>query len=283
MAIIGALPNIISDGQVIDAVPVMADFNFIVAQVNANAQPLATGGVTAEWAALGQTPTYISATSYSVPGNLTGTLLPDLRQWSINTGGNIYSSILTSTFGGGITTVTVANDSGVLDTGLSAINISIQNPVNLSQPARSAVVVSQANGVTLTSASTFIIGENFTPALNVDLLSEFSTGTGTFTAKQKGVYRIFTQFGINWSGAGTPTVLGTLQLFVNGSSYAQTPIAVPATFGGVSAQMYYLETIVSLAIAGTLQMKINTPTVVGAPATYANPVTTPVLMIQRVA
>lgn len=35
--IIGALPNNIVDGQVIDAVPVMADFSFIVAQVNANA------------------------------------------------------------------------------------------------------------------------------------------------------------------------------------------------------------------------------------------------------
>ena len=35
--IIGALPNNILDGQVIDAVPVMANFNWIVSQVNANA------------------------------------------------------------------------------------------------------------------------------------------------------------------------------------------------------------------------------------------------------
>jgi len=38
MPIIGTLPNNIQDGQIIDAVPVMADFNFIVNQVNANAQ-----------------------------------------------------------------------------------------------------------------------------------------------------------------------------------------------------------------------------------------------------
>jgi hypothetical protein len=37
--IIGTLPNIISDGQLADAAPVMADFNWIVNQVNANAQP----------------------------------------------------------------------------------------------------------------------------------------------------------------------------------------------------------------------------------------------------
>ena len=37
MAIIGTLPNTISDGQLADAVPVMADFTWIVNQVNANA------------------------------------------------------------------------------------------------------------------------------------------------------------------------------------------------------------------------------------------------------
>lgn len=36
MSIIGPLPNIIQNGQVIDAVPVMADFNYIISQVNAN-------------------------------------------------------------------------------------------------------------------------------------------------------------------------------------------------------------------------------------------------------
>lgn len=43
MAIIGTLPNIIANGQAIDAVPVMADFNWIVSQVNANAAQLAGG------------------------------------------------------------------------------------------------------------------------------------------------------------------------------------------------------------------------------------------------
>jgi hypothetical protein len=42
MAIIGTLPNNIQDGQAVDASPVMADFNFIVNQVNANAMPLGT-------------------------------------------------------------------------------------------------------------------------------------------------------------------------------------------------------------------------------------------------
>lgn len=45
MAIIGTLPNNIQNGQAADANPVMADFNFIVNQVNANANP--TGTLTA--------------------------------------------------------------------------------------------------------------------------------------------------------------------------------------------------------------------------------------------
>jgi hypothetical protein len=42
MAIIGTLPNNIQDGQLVDATPLMADFNFIVNQVNANANAIGT-------------------------------------------------------------------------------------------------------------------------------------------------------------------------------------------------------------------------------------------------
>ncbi|MGH3967669.1 MAG: hypothetical protein ACRDTV_06010 [Mycobacterium sp.] len=43
-AIIGSLPNNIMDGDPVDAVPVMNDFNWIVSQVNANVPPLVTAG-----------------------------------------------------------------------------------------------------------------------------------------------------------------------------------------------------------------------------------------------
>jgi hypothetical protein len=42
MPIIGTLPNNIQNGNTVDATPVMADFNFIVNQVNANANPIGT-------------------------------------------------------------------------------------------------------------------------------------------------------------------------------------------------------------------------------------------------
>lgn len=42
MSIIGTLPNNIQNGQSVDATPLMADFNFIVNQVNSNANPIGT-------------------------------------------------------------------------------------------------------------------------------------------------------------------------------------------------------------------------------------------------
>ena len=42
MPVIGTLPNILTNGTTADASQVMADFNFIVNQVNANANPVGT-------------------------------------------------------------------------------------------------------------------------------------------------------------------------------------------------------------------------------------------------
>lgn len=44
--IVGTLPNTIANGQTADATPLMADLNYIVNQVNANAAPLATSALT---------------------------------------------------------------------------------------------------------------------------------------------------------------------------------------------------------------------------------------------
>ena len=56
--------------------------------------------------------TYISATSFSLSGDQTSIFQPQRRVRTVNTGGVVYSSILTSVFSAGNTTVTLANDSG---------------------------------------------------------------------------------------------------------------------------------------------------------------------------
>lgn len=85
-----------------------------------------------EWTA-GPAPTYISGTSFSVATDYTTTLHVGRRLKTTNTAGTIYSTIIRSVYGA-LTTVTVANDSGTLDSGLSALSYGISSADNTSVP-----------------------------------------------------------------------------------------------------------------------------------------------------
>lgn len=81
----------------------------------------------AEWMNFGDTPTFVSATSFSVPGNQTARYANGRRVRTVNTGGTIYGTITGSTFTS-VTTVTLTPDTGALDSGLSEVDIGIINP-----------------------------------------------------------------------------------------------------------------------------------------------------------
>jgi microcystin-dependent protein len=85
-----------------------------------------------EWVG-GTTPTYISATSFSVTGDQSSTYHVGRRIKSTNTGGTIYSTISVVAYTT-VTTVTVVNDSGTLDSGLSAVSYGLQSATNPSSP-----------------------------------------------------------------------------------------------------------------------------------------------------
>jgi len=89
-----------------------------------------------QWISFPGTPTYINATSFSVPGDQTNTFKPGLRLLTANTGGTAYSSVVSSVYSAGpnTTTVRVINESGVLDTGISAVSYGIISPNNTSLP-----------------------------------------------------------------------------------------------------------------------------------------------------
>lgn len=96
-------------------------------------------GAVDEWQASGLTPTYIGATSFSVPGDQTQTLTIGRRCKFTVTAGTVYGRIQSSSFGAGITTVVMVLDSGALDNGLSAVSIGILRAVNSSIPFVRAV------------------------------------------------------------------------------------------------------------------------------------------------
>jgi hypothetical protein len=94
-----------------------------------------------EWVS-GATPTYISAKSFSLAGDQTSTYTVGRRLKSTNTAGTIYSTIISSAFSS-VTTITVENDSGSLDSGLSAVSYGLINPTNSSIPGTVAVYSNQ--------------------------------------------------------------------------------------------------------------------------------------------
>lgn len=88
-----------------------------------------------EWVESGFVPTFIDATNFSVPGDQTAILQINRRLRTTNTSGFIYSTITNSVFAAGVTTVTVVNDSGVLDAGLSAVAYALLSADDDSVPA----------------------------------------------------------------------------------------------------------------------------------------------------
>lgn len=101
-----------------------------------------------QWVSYSGTPTYISATSFSVAGDATATLEVGRRIKTTNSGGVIYSTITASSFGAGITTVTVSNDSGTLDASLSAVSYGLLSYSSKSTPQISSGTAVSGNGLT---------------------------------------------------------------------------------------------------------------------------------------
>lgn len=84
--------------------------------------------VISEWVLYGGSATFINATSFSVTGDARNTFTVQRRIRATVSGGDCYATIVSSTFGAGITTVTVVNDSVILDSGLNSIYYGFLDP-----------------------------------------------------------------------------------------------------------------------------------------------------------
>jgi hypothetical protein len=82
-----------------------------------------------QWQLQADVPTHVSGTSFTVPTDKTATYAPGRRTMCTVTAGTIYGTIVSSAFTT-VTTVTVINDSGALDSGLSAVALGIATITN---------------------------------------------------------------------------------------------------------------------------------------------------------
>jgi hypothetical protein len=125
--------------------------------------------------------TYVSGTSFEVNAeDKTSIYHAGRRIKTTNTGGTVYSTVVSSSFGTD-TTVTVVNDSGTLDSGLSAVYYGMTSVVNPSANDPKTCVSVIKNG----DQTDFDPVALITPwTEQIDSLSEFVTDT--FTAKYPG-------------------------------------------------------------------------------------------------
>lgn len=86
-----------------------------------------------QWIDSGVVPTYVSATQFTLPGDQTSSFTVNRRIKATVTAGTVYGYISVSAFAA-LTTITVVLDSGVLDTGLSAVQLGILTPTDTSLP-----------------------------------------------------------------------------------------------------------------------------------------------------
>lgn len=132
-----------------------------------------------EWQMWGDTPTYVSATQFTVPGNLTSRYTVGRRVRASVTAGTVYGTITASAFTS-LTTVTVALDSGSLDSGLSEVDVGILNPANPSLP-----LGLNPTFATVTTTGNATIGGNESIAGNLTVTGTVSGSNITGTSDER--------------------------------------------------------------------------------------------------
>lgn len=176
---------------------------------NVSSSPADNTVVFSEWLSNGLTPTYVSATQFSVPGDETSRFHVGRRVKCTVSAGTVYGRITASSYASSITTVTVTLDSGNLDNGLSAVDEGLLSATNSSVPtlpaassASQATIASQiqAGGLTYALvAGTDTYTASLSPAITayatgMEVKLYFANGNATTTPT------------INLNGLGAKTI-----------------------------------------------------------------------------
>lgn len=93
-----------------------------------------TGFSSSEWSTTGLSPTFVSATQFTVSGDQTKLFVNQRRIQATISAGIVYGYVMSSSFSASTTTVNVTLDSGNLDAGLTTINVGFLNSNNTSVP-----------------------------------------------------------------------------------------------------------------------------------------------------
>ena len=103
----------------------------------------------AQWQDLGHVPTFVSATSFSVPGDQTAFYTIG-RRLKLSDASTLYGAVASANFASSVTTITVTLDSGSLSVSLTAVAVGI---LSLSNPAFPVIPVAQGGTGAATAAA----------------------------------------------------------------------------------------------------------------------------------
>jgi hypothetical protein len=231
------------------------------------------------WVASGVTPTFISATQFSVPGNLVTTFQVGLRIQYTLTATQFYGTITASSFRAGITTVTVLTDSTPLNSNLNAVNLSQITPDNTPMPTLFE------NAITFQKAATFQQGVSITG--NETVSGSLTVGAGAVVT---GSVSATTGIIVGNVASGSATTLDWYEETSTQMGIAGSTVAGTASYGGRTmrgtriGQLFYFDLFLDwstftgtgfILITGTFPFTVASSlptaiTVISENLTYAN-------------
>jgi hypothetical protein len=175
-----------------------------------------TAVTTDQWLVYSGTPVYVSGTSFTLAGDQTLVFQVGRRVKTTNTGGTIYSTVNTSAYSSPNTTVSLFNDSGTLDAGLSAVSYGVISSLNTSLPVIGPAFSSSriTSGQSLSDATfTEIVfnGEDY------DSDSAYDVATGRFTPQLSGIYHVSAS--VTVTVVGGVTINHQILVYKNGTLY----------------------------------------------------------------
>lgn len=224
---------------------------------------------TSEWQSSGLTPTYLSATQFSVIGDQTLVFHTNRRVRCTDGGGVTYGYVSGQSFGAGVTTVTVTFDSGSMASSLSAVQIGLLRADYPSYPSQAPAIQSQLNTAFTTAGSAGTLTVTTTPAYGALAanqrmrlkFSQASTGTDTLNRDGTGAKSLKQYDASGTKGAASFAANQLCDVEYDGTDYVLLD-ALPSAAGG-KAQDFRLTL--------TSGLPVTTADVTGATSVYCTP------------
>lgn len=173
-----------------------------------------------QWQLQPDVPTHVNGTTFTVPTDKTATYAPGRRTMCTVTAGTIYGTIVTSVFTT-VTTVTVINDSGALDSGLSAVALGVLTVANDGVPRVPVLIKTASFTLAKTDFGKSIMTWNATSAAtNITLPAANTFPSGFYVDLLNLVSGVLTLLGrVNGSSNPTYAVMLGCRLFSDGSNW----------------------------------------------------------------